>query len=69
MKGDNTMKPHYALAAGLVLTTAMAGCMKDEEPGDAIPEGYKKSMEKAEQVEKEMQDAAEERMKDLEGDG
>ena len=63
------MRPHYAMAASLVLTSVLAGCMKDEEPEDAIPEGYKKSMEKAEQVEQKMQDAAEERMRSVEGDG
>ena len=63
------MKRRYGVAAALVLTTALTACMKDEEPEDAIPEGYKKSMEKAEQVEQKMQDAVEQRMQGLEGDG
>ena len=62
------MKRGYGVAAALVLCMALAACMKDEEPEDAIPEGYKKSMEKAEQVEQKMQDAAEQRMQALDGD-
>jgi ABC-type uncharacterized transport system auxiliary subunit len=56
------------MAAVLMLSTTLAACMKDEEPEDAIPEGYKKSMEKAEQVEQKMQDAADQRMQALEDD-
>ena len=63
------MELRYSIAAALVLSTALTACMKEEEPEDAIPEGYKKSMEKAEAVEQKMQDAAEERMKGLEGEG
>jgi outer membrane protein assembly factor BamE (lipoprotein component of BamABCDE complex) len=69
MRGAGKMKRGYRVAVALVLTTALAACMKDEEPEDAIPEGYKKSMEKAEQVEQKMQDAAEQRMQGLEDDG
>ncbi len=63
------MERRYGVAAALVLMAVLAGCMKEEEPEDAIPEGYKKSLEKAEQVEQKMQDAAEQRMQDLEGEG
>ena len=60
------MKHTLGIITGLTLTLALAGCMKDEEPEDAIPEGYKKSMEKAEQVEQKLQQSAEDRLKSLE---
>ena len=62
------MKRGTGAAAVVMLTMALTECMKDEEPEDAIPEGYKKSLEKAEQVEQKMQDAAEQRMQGLEGE-
>ena len=62
------MKRGTGAAAVVMLTMALTACMKDEEPEDAIPEGYKKSLEKAEQVEQKMQDAAEQRMQGLEGE-
>jgi hypothetical protein len=69
LRGVSDMKRGHGVATALVLSMALSACMKDEEPEDAIPEGYKKSMEKAEQVEQKMQDAAEQRMQGLEGDG
>ena len=60
------MKHTLGIITGLTLALALAGCMKDEEPEDAIPEGYKKSMEKAEQVEQKLQQSAEDRLKSLE---
>ena len=62
------MRRGTGVAAVVMLTMALTACMKDEEPEDAIPEGYKKSLEKAEQVEQKMQDAAEQRMQGLEGE-
>ena len=62
------MKRGTGAAAVVMLTMALTACMKDEEPEDAIPEGYKKSLEKAVQVEQKMQDAAEQRMQGLEGE-
>lgn len=63
------MKYTLGMITGLTLAIALTGCMKDEEPEDAIPEGYKKSMEKAENVEQTLQQSAEERLKSLdEGD-
>ena len=38
---------------------------EDETPQDAIPEGYKRSMEKAEEVEQTLQDAAQKQLEDL----
>ena len=60
------MKHGYCMAAVLMLSASLTACMKDEEPEDALPEGYNKSMEKAEQVEQKMQDAADQRMQALE---
>jgi hypothetical protein len=63
------MKYTLGMITGLTLAIALTGCMKDEEPEDAIPEGYKKSMEKAENVEQTLQQSAEDRLKSLdEGD-
>ncbi len=62
------MKGRYSVAAALVLATALTACMKEEEPEDAIPEGYKKSMEKAEAVEQKMQDSVEQRMQGIDSE-
>jgi hypothetical protein len=63
------MKYTLGMITGLALALALTGCMKDEEPEDAIPEGYRKSMEKAENVEQTLQQSAEDRLKSLdEGD-
>ena len=60
------MKHNYPIVTTLALALALTSCMKDEEPEDAIPEGYKKSMEKAENVELKLQQSAEDRLKALE---
>jgi hypothetical protein len=45
---------------GLILTALLtaSGCTKEEKPEGVIPQGYKKSMEKAEAVEQKLQDDA-----------
>ncbi|MEQ8264722.1 hypothetical protein [Pseudohaliea sp.] len=49
----------------LGLLAGLAGCTKDEDPGGVIPEGYKQSMEKAGNVEQQLQDAADKRLEAL----
>lgn len=57
-----------ALLSGLLpglllgLLAGLVGCEKDEDPEGVIPEGYKRSMEKAGQVEAQLQDAADRRL-------
>ena len=48
------------MITGLILAIllAVSGCAKEEEPEGVIPEGYKKSMEKADAVEQQLQDDA-----------
>jgi hypothetical protein len=44
---------------------ALGGCVK-EDPEDALPEGYKRSLEKADGVEQQLQDTANKRLGELE---
>lgn len=54
----------YVIALGVIVYVLMT-LSKDETPQDAIPEGYKRSMEKAEEVEQTLQDAAQKQLEDL----
>jgi hypothetical protein len=49
----------------LGLVAGLVGCTKDEEPEGVIPEGYKRSMEKAGNVEQQLQEAADRRLEAL----
>lgn len=54
---------------GLILATLLtaSGCAKEENPEGVIPEGYKKSMEKAEAVEQQLQDEAAKKLEAIDG--
>ena len=54
----------YGLALGVIVYVLLT-ISKDETPQDAIPEGYKRSIEKAEEVEQTLQDAARKQLEDL----
>lgn len=58
------------LTTGLFLATLLAasGCAKEEKPEGVIPEGYKKSMEKAEAVEQQLQDDAAKKLEAIDGE-
>ena len=60
------MKNLLAHSAALLLLVSLGACVKDEEPEDAIPEGYKRSLEKADAVEQQLQDTANQRLGELE---
>lgn len=47
------------------LLAGLAGCAKDEDPEGVIPEGYRQSMEKAGNVEQQLQEAADRRLEAL----
>ena len=54
----------YGIALAVIVYVLM-NLSKDETPGDVIPEGYERSMEKAEQVEQTLQDAAQRQLEEL----
>ncbi len=54
----------YGIALGVIVYVLLT-LSKDETPQDAIPEGYERSMEKAEEVEQTLQDAARKQLEDL----
>jgi hypothetical protein len=47
-----------ATSLTLILSLSLTACVKQEPDEDAIPEGYKHALKKAEGVEKTLQDAA-----------
>ena len=49
----------------LIMSMALSACVKQEPEEDAIPEGYKRSLEKAEGVEKTLQDTALKRLESV----
>lgn len=53
------------IAMTLLLMGSLYGCLK-EDPEDALPEGYKRSLEKADGVEQQLQDTANKRLGELE---
>ena len=53
----------YGIAL-VVIVYVLLNLSREETPQDAIPEGYKRSMEKAEQVEQTLQDAAQKQLED-----
>jgi hypothetical protein len=53
------------IAITLLLMGSLSGCVK-EDPEDALPEGYKRSLQKADDVEKTLQDTANKRLGELE---
>ena len=57
----------YGIALA-VIVYALLNIFKEENPEDVIPEGYKRSMEKAEDVEQTLQDAAKQRLEDLDSE-
>ena len=59
------MKRVITITAALLMLGSLYGCVK-EDPEDAIPEGYKRSLEKAEGVEQQLQDTANKRLGELE---
>ena len=54
----------YGIALA-VIVYVLLNISKQNEPEDAIPDGYKRSMEKAEQVEQTLQDAAQQQLEEL----
>lgn len=52
-------------AMTLLLIGSLYGCVK-EDPEDALPEGYKRSLQKADNVEQQLQDTANKRLGELE---
>ncbi len=58
-----------ATLTGLILASllAVSGCAKEENPEGVIPEGYKKSMEKAGAVEQQLQDDAAKKLEAIDG--
>jgi hypothetical protein len=56
---------HLITTLLLGLLAGLAGCTKDEDPEGVIPEGYKQSMEKAGNVEQQLQGAADRRLEAL----
>jgi len=58
-------RKHWYPALLLGLVAGLAGCTKDEEPEGVIPEGYEQSMEKAGDVEQQLQEAADKRLEAL----
>ena len=59
------MKRVITVTAALLMLGSLYGCVK-EDPEDAIPEGYKRSLEKADGVEQQLQDTANKRLGELE---
>ncbi|MEP1471195.1 MAG: hypothetical protein ABJK20_17900 [Halieaceae bacterium] len=59
------MKRVMTIAMTLLLMGSLYGCLK-EDPEDALPEGYKRSLEKADGVEQQLQDTANKRLGELE---
>lgn len=61
------MKFYRGVRMSLVLAAAvgLGGCSKKEDPEGVLPEGYKQSMEKAGNVEQQLQDAADRRLEAL----
>lgn len=59
------MKRVITITAALLMLGSLYGCVK-EDPEDAIPEGYKRSLEKAEGVEQQLQDTGLRRLGELE---
>ena len=59
------MKRVITITAALLMLGSLYGCVK-EDPEDAIPEGYKRSLEKADGVEQQLQDTANKRLGELE---
>jgi len=53
------------LTTTLLMLGTLCGCVK-EDPEDALPEGYKRSLEKADGVEQQLQDTANKRLGELE---
>jgi len=58
-------RKHLIPTVLLCLLASLAGCTKDEDPEGVIPEGYKRSMEKAHGVEQQLQDTADRRLEAL----
>jgi hypothetical protein len=54
----------YGIALAVIIL-ALVNYTKDDEPGDAIPDSYQHSMEKAEQLEQTLQESAQRRLHDL----
>jgi len=58
-----------SVALLLVAAAALGACSKTEDPEGALPEGYEQSMEKAGNVEQQLQEAADRRLEALDEDG
>ena len=54
----------YGIALAVIVYVLM-NLSNEKTSQDAIPEGYKRSMEKAQQVEKTLQDAAQKQLEEL----
>ncbi len=52
-------------ALACIITLSMGACVKQESEEDAIPEGYKRSLDKANAVEKTLQDTTLQRLEDV----
>ena len=54
----------YGLALAVIVYVLLS-LSREDTPQDAIPEGYKRSVEKAEEVEQTLQDAAQKQLEEL----
>jgi hypothetical protein len=61
----SAMSKLSATSLTLILSLSLTACVKQEPDEDAIPEGYKRSLEKAEGVEKTLQDTAQKRLDNI----
>ncbi|MEH6515465.1 MAG: hypothetical protein V7742_02200 [Halioglobus sp.] len=55
-----------ATSLTLILSLSLTACVKQEPDEGAIPEGYLRSLQKAEDVEKTLQDTALQRLDNIE---
>jgi protein-tyrosine-phosphatase len=53
----------------VVIILALVNYTKEKEPQDAIPDSYQHSVEKAERVEQTLQDATQQRLRNLDDSG
>lgn len=60
------MQRYVAIGLLALLPSLIVGCgLKEEEPDDVIPEGYKNAVNKAESVEGLLEDTEKKRLEDM----